>query len=107
MRISDWSSDVCSSDLHRGRLGAVALETFLHRQADFAERRARARGLDRVCEQIGFDRLRRGGRLAQRVERALTRGFVAARLVLVDPQDLRLAALRSITLQRLVRKSVV
>src|SRR3546814_10248794 len=73
MRISDWSSDVCSSDLHRGRLGAVALETFLHRQADFAERRARARGFDRVCEQIGFDRLRRGGRLAQRVERALTR----------------------------------
>src|SRR3546814_15305419 len=58
MRISDWSSDVCSSDLHRGRLGAVALETFLHRQADFAERRARARGFDRVCEQIGFDRLR-------------------------------------------------
>src|SRR3546814_7143821 len=34
--------------LHRGRLGAVALETFLHRQADFAERRARARGFDRV-----------------------------------------------------------
>src|SRR3546814_8039904 len=53
MRISDWSSDVCSSDL-----------------------------------------------LAQRVECGLTRGFVAARLGLVDPRDLRLADLRIIDLER-------
>src|SRR3546814_7088936 len=26
MRISDWSSDVCSSDLHPGKLGTVAAD---------------------------------------------------------------------------------
>src|SRR3546814_10234507 len=32
MRISDWSSDVCSSDLHVRAAAAVALGRFIHRR---------------------------------------------------------------------------
>src|SRR3546814_17855237 len=61
MRISDWSSDVCSSDLHRRHLLDFSIRrpfsmtfspnfsrlTLLHRQLDDAARReARRRGAD-------------------------------------------------------------
>src|SRR3546814_12352379 len=41
MRISDWSSDVCSSDLDVGRQGEK-------RQVDAARRRSRGHGLPRL-----------------------------------------------------------
>src|SRR3546814_7962061 len=34
MRISDWSSDVCSSDLKAGALGFSTTRTMVHRTAD-------------------------------------------------------------------------
>src|SRR3546814_14887879 len=43
MRISDWSSDVCSSDLHRDAEGAVAGEAH-HRQVGAADLGADDRG---------------------------------------------------------------
>src|SRR3546814_8097905 len=34
MRISDWSSDVCSSDLHRGKLRSVSADQAAGRRDD-------------------------------------------------------------------------
>src|SRR3546814_9507738 len=37
MRISDWSSDVCSSDLESGQVSIVAVEVDRHRRGDAGE----------------------------------------------------------------------
>src|SRR3546814_10182159 len=44
MRISDWSSDVCSSDLGGIVLGALARDRRIERRAECVEPRAAARG---------------------------------------------------------------
>src|SRR3546814_2423726 len=45
MRISDWSSDVCSSDLHSHRLGLPAVDRLRHPDLDADRRLAYRRGL--------------------------------------------------------------
>src|SRR3546814_15550260 len=71
MRISDWSSDVCSSDLHRHARAAMA---------DLAARLDARRNLDLVGVAIGIGNLdhpaERGGREADRRAR-VERGALA------------------------------
>src|SRR3546814_7801024 len=43
MRISDWSSDVCSSDLQNGRSADGGFDELLVQGKDLAQRRIRAR----------------------------------------------------------------
>src|SRR3546814_20348659 len=50
MRISDWSSDVCSSDLARARRGQRAGHRLIVAEAEILVRRARRRRLARVAK---------------------------------------------------------
>src|SRR3546814_9753180 len=52
MRISDWSSDVCSSDLHNRLTGGI--EAYYHRIA-FVEADAEgAKGIAEMCDENGI-----------------------------------------------------
>src|SRR3546814_16648621 len=46
MRISDWSSDVCSSDLKRGEILGVVPKTFLPNYREYHEKRYFASGMN-------------------------------------------------------------
>src|SRR3546814_13100056 len=62
MRISDWSSDVCSSDLHRDETGADGVEDRHPRRCDepgydqetatYAEEARKAAGAEAVAEHL-------------------------------------------------------
>src|SRR3546814_13706352 len=78
MRISDWSSDVCSSDLYRAQLD-------VERSACLAEHDGRRLALDRP-EQLGIGV---DGEVAARIVRIFRREFD---IMLVLERDRRLAA---------------
>src|SRR3546814_16110092 len=70
MRISDWSSDVCSSDLHAGaqRLGGAV------RLLDVAGPHRRGEAVDRVVADLhGFLGIAEGARRQHRAEDLLLR----------------------------------
>src|SRR3546814_6401283 len=68
MRISDWSSDVCSSDLSTRRIRHVDRRKLMRRPAGEAPARYR-----------NFKPARRGGRLDLGVREAVVKAGVAAR----------------------------
>src|SRR3546814_5276891 len=70
MRISDWSSDVCSSDLFDRPVLRSFVQQFQQRHADVAgQRRARAAGAQQVREQRGGGALALGAGDARSEER--------------------------------------
>src|SRR3546814_2620262 len=86
MRISDWSSDVCSSDLYRRDHGLMSLPRRLRSH----HRRDRATEVD--PQQAG---IHPGGGFILRVEQGLEGGIAAARLQAgrdADPRQPALAA---------------
>src|SRR3546814_11628398 len=54
MRISDWSSDVCSSDLE-GRKVAEGVYAMIVPGSGLVKEQAEAEGLDRIFTEAGFD----------------------------------------------------
>src|SRR3546814_6150283 len=64
MRISDWSSDVCSSDLADGIERVEIVRDDEHRQAQRVAQRA-----DEVVELAGADRIEPCGRLIEEKDR--------------------------------------
>src|SRR3546814_13548662 len=92
MRISDWSLDVCSSDLGRGRRG----RTWVSEPGNlYASTLIRLRGGDPPAQQLGFV-------AALALHRALSAWAPAARLSLKWPNDLLMdgAKLSGILLER-------
>src|SRR3546814_1167913 len=86
MRISDWSSDVCSSDLDGARLyRRYRAQLDVERSACLAEHDGRRLALDRP-EQLGIGV---DGEVAARIVRIFRREFD---IMLVLERDRRLAA---------------
>src|SRR3546814_2127689 len=81
MRISDWSSDVCSSDLYRAIFGAVvvqAVDAFIHEGGDeqrHADRQvpAEAKARQRILADMG-DLVDEAARAIERQHRDQRRG---------------------------------
>src|SRR3546814_15885054 len=71
MRISDWSSDVCSSDLFVAQIGNLGVKLFGDRGSEFGDQIARIADLARVDR--GDHRVERGQRLAHRRKHARPR----------------------------------
>src|SRR3546814_12852271 len=74
MRISDWSSDVCSSDLYDGKLGDTQLaqlaEIFPDGVCDFSKPAAEAVPHSMIWPSIGGERLEKPHELKWRVARS-------------------------------------
>src|SRR3546814_11253546 len=74
MRISDWSSDVCSSDLRHGEGGAIFVARDVDDVGDDRRRRrprARARALEEEAADeiaLGDDGVERAGDIGERME---------------------------------------
>src|SRR3546814_16168610 len=84
MRISDWSSDVCSSDLARQR------RVFRYREVDIEYREFRKLHDRRLGEIHRYERIERGRRSVERMGAQIVNVLVAPRHavtdVLIDPK---------------------
>src|SRR3546814_14638791 len=82
MRISDWSSDVCSSDLRRlGRALEIeaAVGSLAHAVADGDIAGLAGRGRQRDADEFGGEGIERGGLAVQREDAATQIGRESCR----------------------------
>src|SRR3546814_5603736 len=92
MRISDWSSDVCSSDLQQGVATFLAPPALEHRHRGFS---AAPQYLDQIgtrCEVAGRQLQLRGARLHEILQLAQALLLLATELVIGEQLRCRLLA---------------